>query len=155
MPFTKSWGLVALFILTVTFTLSCSSSPGTQGNQGPPQAGSGSPVPTNGLVQSNSAGAVTLDVKWMGPSGGSLVFNVEMDTHSVELDQYDLGKLAILRDDGGKEYRPISWDSAPGGHHRGGTLAFPLPESLNQAKYLELLIRDVAGVKERVFKWEL
>jgi hypothetical protein len=69
----------------------------------------------------------------------------------VYLDQYDLGELAVLRDDAGKEYHPTSWDSAPGGHHRRGILAFSPPE---KAKYLELVIRGVAEVRERVFRWE-
>ncbi len=63
----------------------------------------------------------------------------------------------MLRDDTGNEYRPVSWDSAPGGHHRKGTLTFVLPDSLSQgkAKYVEIVIQDVAGIKERVLKWEL
>jgi hypothetical protein len=63
----------------------------------------------------------------------------------------------VLRDDAGNEYRPSSWDSAPGGHHRQGTLTFPIPDSLGQgkARYIEMVIRDVAGVKERVLRWEL
>lgn len=86
-----------------------------------------------------------------------MVFDVAMNTHSVNLDQYDLGELAVLRDDESKEYRPAAWRSAPGGHHRSGTLTFPVPASLSQgkAKYLNLIIRYGAGVKERVLKWEL
>lgn len=113
--------------------------------------------PTNGLVQSSSEGAVTIDLEWQAEKSDSLVFSVAMDTHSVSLDQYDLGKLTILRDDTANEYRPISWKSAPGGHHRSGTLTFPLPDSLSQGriKYVEIVIRDVAGIKERVLRWEL
>jgi hypothetical protein len=107
--------------------------------------------PTNGFVQSNDEGQVTIDVEWMEQDGGNLVFAVALNTHSVYLDQYDLGELAVLRDDAGKEYHPTSWDSAPGGHHRRGILAFSPPE---KAKYLELVIRGVAEVRERVFRWE-
>ncbi len=80
-----------------------------------------------------------------------------MNTHSVDLDQYDLGELAVLRDDAGNEYHPISWDSPPGGHHRRGALTFPLPDSLSQgeARYLEIVIQDIAGIEQRVLKWEL
>ena len=113
--------------------------------------------PTNGLIQSNTGGSVTIDVEWVKTEDDSLVFNVSMNTHSVDLDQYDLGELAVLRDDAGKEYRPVSWDSAPGGHHRRGTLTFPLPDSLSQEeeKYVEIVIRDVADIEERLLKWEL
>lgn len=123
---------------------------------------SGSPepsslMPTNGLVQSNAGGPVTIDVEWMGTENGLLTFAVAMNTHSVDLDLYDLRELTVLRDDTGREYPPASWDSAPGGHHRQGTLIFSIPDSLIQGetKYLELFIRDVAGVNERVLKWEL
>lgn len=80
-----------------------------------------------------------------------------MDTHSVNLDQYDLKQLAVLCDDTGNEYRPASWESAAGGHHRQGTLTFALPASVREgkAKYVEMVIREVAGIKERVLKWEL
>jgi hypothetical protein len=113
--------------------------------------------PTNGLVQSNTGGSVTIDVEWVKAEDDSLIFNVAMNTHSVNLDQYDPGELAVLRDDTGNEYHPISWNSAPGGHHRRGTLTFPIPDSLNQgeAKYVEIVIRDVAGIEERIFTWEL
>ncbi len=113
--------------------------------------------PTNGLVLSSAVGEVTIDVEWQGEENGSLVFHVAMNTHSVNLDQYDLGELAVLRDDEGKEYGPASWDSASGGHHRQGTLTFPLPDSLSQrkARYVEIVIRDVDDIKERILKWEL
>ena len=76
-----------------------------------------------------------------------------MNTHSVDLDGYDLGKLALLRDDAGKEYLPVFWDSPTGGHHREGVLTFQITDSENQ--YFNLIIRDVAGVEERTFHWEL
>ncbi len=113
--------------------------------------------PANGLVQSSDGGAVTIDVEWQGEENNSLVFYVAMNTHSVGLDEYDLTELAILRDNAGQEYSPVSWDSAPGGHHRRGILSFPLPDSLSKGKtdYMEIVIRGVAGIEERVLKWEL
>ncbi|MBI4285383.1 MAG: hypothetical protein HY670_05740 [Chloroflexi bacterium] len=113
--------------------------------------------PTNGVTQASDAAAVTVAVKWARASGGSLTFDVVMDTHSVDLDQYDLKKLAVLRDDTGKEYSPTSWNAPSGGHHRSGTLVFPLPDSVTQgqAKYVEMVIKNIAGVPERVLKWQL
>lgn len=114
-------------------------------------------MPTNGLVQYSEEGEVAIVVEWKGIENGSLVFYVTMNTHSVDLDQYDLGKLAMLRDNEGNEYRPTFWRSPPGGHHRSGTLAFAPPDSLRrqEAEYLEIVIRDVAGMKERLLRWEL
>lgn len=122
-----------------------------------PRSSSSLEEPINGWVQSDTGGRVTIDVEWTKTENGSLVFDVAMNTHSVDLDQYDLGKLAVLRDDIGNEYHPVSWHSASGGHHRKGTLAFPLPDSLDRRKiaYFELILHDIAGVEERVLKWEL
>ncbi len=80
-------------------------------------------------------------------------FDVRLNTHSVELDQ-DLIAVSELRDDKGRTYRPDQWKgSPPGGHHRKGTLIFPvLKES---AKSVTLIIRDVADVPERVFTWQV
>jgi hypothetical protein len=156
--FMKSSVLVIPVIVVAVLVVGCSSGFASQPEAGaPPSSGSVSQVPTNGRVQSNDGGQVTIDIEWVQAANDSLVFNVAMNTHSVDLDQYDLGELAVLRDDMGNEYHPVSWDSAPGGHHRRGTLAFLLPDSLSQgkAKYVEMVIRDVAGIEERVLTWEL
>ncbi len=112
-------------------------------------------VPNDGMVRSNTGGKVTIDVEWLGLDNGVLNFRVAMNTHSVELDGYDLMNLSVLRDDMGNEYSPESWDSRPGGHHRKGTLTFPLPDSLIQreTEYMEMIIRDVAGIESRTLMW--
>ncbi|MDP2730612.1 MAG: hypothetical protein Q8O55_09010 [Dehalococcoidales bacterium] len=100
---------------------------------------------------------MTFDVEWVKTQTGSLLFNVDMNTHSVDLDQYDLAALAVLRDGAGNEFHPVSWNAAAGGHHRSGTLTFPIPDSVSQGKtrYIEIVIRDVAGIGERVLTWQL
>lgn len=140
---------ISIILMVAVIVVGCSSPPPTQGEPGS--------QPTNGLVQSNAEGSVTIDVEWTKAENGSLIFDVAMNTHSVDLDQYDLGELAVLRDDTGNEYHPVSWNAAAGGHHRSGTLAFPLPDSVSQgeAKYVEMVIRDVSGIEARVLKWEL
>jgi len=156
--FVKSSMLVIAILMAAVIVAGCSSHfvPPQEEAANSPSPGS-SQGPTNGLVQSNTGGSVTIDVEWIKAEDGFLIFNVAMNTHSVNLDQYDLGELAVLRDDTGNEYHPISWDSAPGGHHRRGTLTFPVPDSLSQgkAKYIEMVIRDVAGIEERILRWEL
>jgi len=76
-------------------------------------------------------------------------FYIDMNTHSVELDQ-DMIKVAVLIDDSGKEYKPIAWEGPTGGHHREGVLKFnqitPIP------KYVELKISGI-GVVVRSFTW--
>jgi len=153
-------GIFIAILMATVLVAGCSARFVPQGDEDVSAASSSvssSGRPINGATQSSSGGAVTIDAEWKGDRDGSLVFSIAMNTHSVELDQYDLGKLAILRDNEGREYSAASWDSARGGHHRQGTLTFPYPESLSQgtAEYLEMIIRDVAGVKEMVLKWEL
>ncbi len=150
--FVKSSVLAISIILMVAVIVAGCSPPRSQPTTSPTLK-----VPADGLVQSHTGGDVTIDVEWIKSEGGSIIFDVAINTHSVDVDQYDLGELAVLRDDTGNEYHPVSWDSALGGHHRQGTLIFPLPDSVSQgkSKYVEMVIRDVAGIKERVLKWEL
>jgi hypothetical protein len=111
------------------------------------------------LTQTSTGGQVTLKAAWGGASAGP-TFDVAMDTHAVDLDGYDLAQLAVLRVDG-REARPTSWDAPKGGHHRQGTLRFPAtgadgaPLVGPDSRAVELIIRDVAGVPERVLRWEL
>ena len=144
----KPWA-IAIVLALALLVVGCAAPPPAESN--------GFDTPQNGAVQSSSAGSVTIDVEWTDTGASFITFNVSMNTHSVELDDYDLGKLIVLRDDDGNEYLPLSWDSAPGGHHRQGTLTFTLPETLSQgtAKYLEMVINDVAGIAERVLIWQL
>ena len=80
-------------------------------------------------------------------------FDVVLDTHSGSLDE-DMLTSVILTDSNGNEYRPTVWNGAPpGGHHREGVLVFravsPMPRSV------ELTVKDVGGIPERSFKWDL
>ncbi len=105
--------------------------------------------------QVSDAGRVVVEVTPLdlGDAEDTLHFQVAMNTHSVELD-YDLTQLALLRTDQGVEVRPILWDGGRGGHHVYGVLFFPAVD-LSNARWVEVIIRDVAGVPERRFRWEL
>jgi hypothetical protein len=111
-------------------------------------------------TQISDANQVKIAVTWQGPDSGP-VFQVAMDTHSVDLDGYDLLQLARLRTDQGIEVAPSRWDAPKGGHHRSGTLSFPTtttggsPVIGPSTGSVELLIRDVAGVPERTYRWSL
>ncbi len=112
----------------------------------------GSPESTaESLTRKSSEGKVTMRVTYENPGKPDPAFSVRMDTHSVGLDSYDLAALSLLRDGKGKEYKG-KWTSPEGsGHHRSGVLLFE-GVVLNTGK-IELIIRDVAGVKERKFNW--
>lgn len=89
----------------------------------------------------------------LGKSEPVWKFTVAFTTHSGDLEQ-DPTKVVALVDDSGNTYQPTAWEGpGPGGHHREGTLLFnavqPTP------KYIELKIKDVGGIPERSFKWNL
>jgi hypothetical protein len=67
------------------------------------------------LMQTNEGGQITVKVTWQEPNAGA-VFAVEMDTHVVNLDGYDLRQLATLRTGKGQEIQPASWNAPSGGH---------------------------------------
>ena len=106
------------------------------------------------LTQSVSGGGVTVKVIYLNPkSKDAPRFSAVLDTHSVDLDSYELKSLTVLRDDTGKIYPPTAVENKGSGHHREIVLTFPKmsPES----KRMNLVIKDVAGVKERTFRWDL
>jgi hypothetical protein len=106
-------------------------------------------------TQSNGERAVSVDVTPinLGTGSATLDFEVAFNTHSVNL-SFDPAAISVLRDSAGREYPAVAWEgSGPGGHHRSGVLRFPPPEQAT--KFIEVVIRGVAGVPERVFHWDL
>ncbi|MDT8316545.1 MAG: hypothetical protein RQ824_00950 [bacterium] len=103
------------------------------------------------MARKNSEGKVTIRVTYENPGKADPAFSVSMNTHSVNLDGYDMGELSLLRDGKGREYRGKWTSPEGGGHHISGVLLF---EGLKpDAGKIELIIRDVAGIKERKFTW--
>jgi hypothetical protein len=109
-----------------------------------------------GSTQVRDGGQVSVAVTWKGPEAGP-VFEVTMDTHSVDLDSMDLARLATLKTPAG-ELAPSGWSAPRGGHHRAGTLTFASVAGDGRSTIgsgpVELVIRDVAGVPERSFQWQ-
>ena len=112
-PF-KSLALITVILVAAIIITGCSSRFVAQREEATSSVAS-SYQPTNGSVQSNAEGSVTIEVTWAETGSNSIIFNVAVNTHSVDLDSYDLGQLAVLHDDTGKQYSPVNWDSAPGG----------------------------------------
>lgn len=93
----------------------------------------------------NSEAGVTITAVYLGNN----VFDIKLDTHSGSLD-YEMAKISYIRDSSGNIIKPESWDGGIGGHHFEGILKFP---KFDDSAGFELVIQDVAGVKERVLKW--
>jgi periplasmic protein CpxP/Spy len=136
---------------------------GMGGQPQSPMQMAGSP---QNLTQEDTQGAVTVNATLLTPdkprADGKLAVQVKLETHSVDLDQYQLETLAILRDVQGREIQALGLESPSGsGHHREGVLLFPgidatgKPLLSPEAKSLTLILRGIDGVSERVFRWQL
>jgi hypothetical protein len=105
-----------------------------------------------GAKQSVPGGGVTVTVTPISKPGDDPTFLVTMDTHSVDLNVYEFEEIVRLRDGQGGELAPTAVkDAQGGGHHRRATLQFTWSES--KPKSLEVVVKGVAGVPERVFRW--
>ena len=118
------------------------------------------------VTRSHSGGAITIDVSWLKPEDVSaaeeLKFEVRMNTHSVDLEQYDMGRLSRLETNGGLSIEPSGWfNPGGGGHHRYGVLKFSAtrpdgsPVTRPETRFIEVVIQEVGGVPERRFRWDL
>lgn len=106
-------------------------------------------------TQRNESGEVTVEVTWTGPAAGA-VFDVQLDTHSVDLDVLDLSD-AVLMNDRGEKLAAIPWEAPKSGHHREGRLTFSGDAAafLADSSRIELTIKGVGGVPERILRWEI
>lgn len=114
-------------------------------------------APATGLTQVNEGGEVTVKATWLADQERP-TFSIALDTHSVALDGYDLAQLAVLRVDD-VTVSPIRWAAPAGGHHREGTLTFPSTSNqgnqliTEQSQKVELVLRRIGNVPERVLTW--
>jgi len=120
-------------------------------------------VPRN-MTQKDTQGAVTVEATLLTPErprvDGKLAVQVKLDTHAVDLDQYQLEQLAVLRDGQGREVQALGLEAASGsGHHREAVVTFPATDAAGkpllspEMKSLTLVLRGIGEVPERVFRW--
>jgi hypothetical protein len=118
------------------------------------------------LTRQQRGGGVMISLTYLNPAqktpAGKIAFMLRMNTHSVDLDQYDIAQLASLRDDQGREVQALPLASPMGGgHHRSGMLVFPESDAAGNSlvrkdtKYLQVIIREVARKDRWVFQWDL
>jgi len=102
--------------------------------------------------QTKTMGAVEVEVKPVSTQPGKdIVFELSMNTHSVELN-YDYTKITTLTDDLGNSYKPTKWTGGSSGHHLSGQLIFaPFP---GNTKELTLTLDGVDN-KIESFSWQL
>lgn len=98
---------------------------------------------------STDTGDTLVDLTPKGMENGKFVVDVSINTHSVDLSQFDLMRITDLGYDG-KTIKPVS---APelSGHHNSGTLVF---DTGKEIKSFKIMIKGIPAVDERVFEWE-
>src|SRR3989304_5843809 len=79
---------------------------------------------STGITIEAQAAEVTAKVTYNNPGAAIPVFDVVLDTHSADLDQYRFEDIVVLRDQTGKEHKPLLTSSRGSGHHREATIEF-------------------------------
>ena len=115
----------------------------------------------NSLTKRDGQGAVVVDVTYLNPTVNDqtyLIFEVVLNTHTVDLLQYDYSKIAAIsttKDDrltGNFIWEPINND----GHHAKGLLKWPQSEGsllTNQLTSLTLELQGIDEIPSRTFTW--
>ena len=100
------------------------------------------------LETKTSEGEVTVDLTPKEFNGGKFYVNIGVNTHSVDLNGFDLKELVKL-DVNGEVIKPIS---APelNGHHNSGTLVFEVED---KPKNFVIKIKGLPDTNERIFEW--
>lgn len=117
--------------------------------------GVGSSQAQGGLTKEDRQGPVSVTVTLTAaPAVGAPVkAKVVFDTHSVALDGIKFEEAVVLRTAEGTDIAPTAVEQATGsGHHREAVLVFP---PVARPGEVRLVVKNVGGVAERSFRWEL
>jgi len=107
-----------------------------------------------GLTRQDRQGPVTVAVTLVPPleAATPLKVRIALDTHSVGLDDIALESAVALRSADETDVAPVAVEQAKGGgHHRQAVLIFPPISSAS----VRIMVKNVGGVSERVFVWDL
>jgi hypothetical protein len=106
-------------------------------------------------TRTDEGGGVTVSAEWPVAAGEGIL-QVQLDTHSVDLDGLDLAD-ALLRNDRGQILAARPWQAPPGGHHRAGALSFEGDAAafFAGATWFELVVSGVGEVAERALRFEV
>lgn len=94
----------------------------------------------------NSEAGIKITLTYLPDITDATAFDLKVTSHKDYND--DFQNNSYLRDPDGKTYEPLSYEGT-GGHHASGILRFQKIES----KRFDVVIQDVADVKERIFNW--
>jgi len=107
------------------------------------------------LTQRDGQGRVTVAVTLATPPavGVPIRATIVLDTHSVTLDGVVFDQAVVLRAPQGIDVAPTGVEGAKGsGHHREAVVVF---SPVTQPGTVRIVVKNVGGVAERSFAWEL
>ena len=81
-------------------------------------------------------------------NNGKLTLQIAVNTHSVDISQYNLARIALLTMNG-KTYTPISAPTLTG-HHTNGELIYSIP---TQPKEFTITITGIQKIEKRAYTW--
>jgi len=95
------------------------------------------------------SGDASVDLTPRGIENGKFAVDISINTHSVDLSQFDLMEITTLEYEG-KAIKPVS---APklSGHHSSGGLIF---DTGDEIKNFKITIKGIPAVDERIFEWK-
>ncbi len=111
----------------------------------------------------DSQGGMIVEIQFKELTGkNELAFAVKMNGHVIGINQYALDNLATLSNEQGTEVRASRWQSiTPSPQRVSGTLYFPDKDSSGNsllahgARNVTLRIKEMEGIPERIFQWNL
>lgn len=116
------------------------------------------------LFKMDGQGNVQVGAMFMNPMEENedyYIFKTQFNTHSVDIDQYDLGKMAIFTTGDGIVLKDeIIWEKLDGeGHHYIGNYRIPKsidgkPIITENTQFIELNISELDGIQNRRMIWE-
>jgi len=143
------YGIVIAVVGVLVYSLVGFSGTGTGQsayNQNPaPAVGSGFETVSTGSTGQDD---VSVDLTPVGVVDGKLEVDMAVNTHSVDLSQFDLKKIITL-EYAGKSVSPVSVPVLAG-HHNNGKLAFDVGDNIDN---FVIRIRGIPNVEDRVFAW--
>lgn len=113
-------------------------------------SGTDAPLSSSGSSSSGSIseGDVTVDVQLLSKEKGQILFSIALNTHSVDLSQFDLQELITL-EYGSNILKPVSVPKLSG-HHASGTVRF---EATGQAPNFIVRVQGIPQEMEREFRF--
>lgn len=120
-------------------------------------------ITSNNLTKTNEEGAVSVAITFLNPvenNNDYWVFEMAINTHSVNLDQYDFHKLTSLSIDDKTFHDEFVFEKEGIGHHI--TYNIKVPKIIDgnkiitkESKNLILYLKDIDGIPLRTYEWDL